>query len=218
MRLTGRAVRGLSGAQILGQLPTKESKGALVCGRSFLPGIVCTEIVVPAVHGDSGLPLAPLATDAGSSGHMARDSTPYVFPMRAVSEICDAIVRRISVMVIDVARRVLAMNVEPRQAMRIMRYSVHLDTMISAGAQSPRFACREPGPVPHPPAKATGRRQIPQHFFQALLRQAQLPTALLRHAPLHTVSPAVRAARSCRAANVPGLTGFRHAGGRRRHD
>src|SRR5215471_16590212 len=76
------------------------------------------------------------------------------------------------------------MNVEPRQTMRIMKYSVHLDPAISVGAQSPRFGSLAPG-LPHAPAEAAGGRKILEHFFQALLGEAQLSTALLRHARLH---------------------------------
>src|SRR5262252_8446967 len=88
------------------------------------------------------------------------------------------------------------MNVEPREAMRIMPHSVELDRTISAGVGGPRFASSRfpPGSL-YPPSEAAGHRRIVEHFFQPLLRQAQLFAALLRHSRLHALSPAIRSTR-----------------------
>ena len=68
-------------------------------------------------------------------------------------EVRNAIVRGVSVIVIDVARRVLAMDIESGETMLIMPYPVDPDRTISAVAR-PRFASN--GLPPSVPALAIG--------------------------------------------------------------
>ena len=163
-----------SGASAAREFPAKEAGGAPICGCSFLPGLVCTEIILPAVHGDFGLPFTLAPIGAGGGRPVARDGMPHVFPTPAWFQICDPIVRWISVSVIDFAGRVLAMNVEPGETMRKVPHSVELDGMISVGASSPRFVSGAPWSLPHTPSEATAGRKILEQFFQALRRQLQL--------------------------------------------
>ena len=122
--------------------------------------------------------------------------------MGAMPEVRKAIVGGVSVIVIDVARRVLAMDLEPGETMLIMPHPVDPDRTISAMAR-PRFASggRPPGSR-HPPSEAAGPRKISEYFLQSLLGQGQgLFATLLRHACLHAGFPSVAAARSRRAAD-----------------
>jgi hypothetical protein len=142
------------------EFPAKQADGAPVRGCSFLSGVVYTEKVVPAVHGDFGDPFVPAPKRAGQGGCIAPDRFPHVLRVWAMFEVRNAIVRRVSVVVIDIARRVLAMHVEPCETMLITPHPVDPDRTISAVAR-PRFASNGlPPRSRHPPSEAAGPRKI----------------------------------------------------------
>jgi hypothetical protein len=87
-----------------------------------------------AVHHDFGAPLGPAPIDPDNSGSAAGHGIPPVLRRRGVSQVCNAIVRPLSVPMINFGGRMLAMDIEPRKPMREMRHPIDSNLAVSAAA------------------------------------------------------------------------------------
>jgi hypothetical protein len=92
---------------------------------------------------------------------------------RALAQIRDPIVARASIPVIDLSARVLTMNIEPSEPMRVVGDPVYVDGTISV-VRAARFPSRKRTSPGLSPIKKPRFRGVSKHFSQALRAEAEL--------------------------------------------
>jgi hypothetical protein len=129
----------------------------------------------PAVDGDFCSPLAAVAVDAFETPAVAASGDiASVLRMRALAQVDDTIIRRISVYVIDFTDRVFPMNMEPREPMSAVGGSVNTDHVIAAGVQGAGFRSRGHASSRFAPIKKPRFRGVIEQFSELLRGEAEL--------------------------------------------
>jgi hypothetical protein len=109
----------------------KKQRAGCIGGFGFCAGSEMTEIDFLSIRKDSHAPQRAAKRDTFKPGSAAAPSMPQVFLAGAVAKVPDAIVSGLVVDVIDLSGRMFAFNVEPGEAMGVMKAAVDLNGAIA---------------------------------------------------------------------------------------
>jgi hypothetical protein len=155
-----------------GELSVVASCSFIVGCGSFLRGRVDPNVDRFAVEADFYHPFRTALKDALESRTIALVAR-ILMPGR-LAQIRDAVVGPISVFMIDLSRRMLAMHIEPCEAVGEMRDSVDDDHSIAVHVISARFGARGHATPRCSPIKKPRFRDVMEHFAQPVRAQAEL--------------------------------------------
>ena len=131
-------VRSCAPAACFGEFAVEEHRGGPIRGLRFRLGCERTKVDFLPVHSDSRSPFGAAERDSFDPGFAAACPMPHVFLRRGISQVFDAIIRRLFVFVIDVSGRMLAMNIEPGKPMGRATLTIDLNPAIPVFIAAPR--------------------------------------------------------------------------------
>jgi hypothetical protein len=127
-----------------------ETCSFVIGGSGFLWSGKDPEVDAFAVDADPCAPFRAFSINAFEARTIAPAGVARILSMGRVAQIRDAIVRPIAISMIDLSCRVLAVDIKPREPMRVMRYPadpdqdvpvrVRVTCLHSRGHASPRYA------------------------------------------------------------------------------
>jgi hypothetical protein len=104
-----------------------ETRSFVVGGSGFLWSRIEPDVDEFAVDADPCGPFRALPINAFEARTVAPAGIARILGMGRLAQIRDAIVRPIVISMIDLSGRVLAVDIKPREPMRVMRYPVDPD-------------------------------------------------------------------------------------------
>jgi hypothetical protein len=184
-----------------------QARGRVIRAGSFLRSREQPELYLLSVHLDSRPPLAALAPDAFEGGPtIAPELVVSVLQGRGLAQIRDAVIRRVSVPVIDLSARVFAVNVEPSEPMGVMDAPLDSDGDVAARVRTAGLRSFGHAPFRYAPIKTAGVRVVVKQFPQPLRRELELAFAM------HGCSPKAKRPTPC--PSFPGKRGGKGGVGR----
>jgi hypothetical protein len=166
----------------LGKFAEVEARGLVIRRGGFLGGCKPAEVNLLPIDADACSPLAGVVVDAF-------EPRPALAPVARIScargqaQIGDAVIRWISVFVIDFSDRVLAMDIKPGEAMSVMSHPVDSDPAVAAPVPGGGFRPGADAPLLDTPIKTSGFRVVVEQLAQAISAQTGLRFACHGRSP-----------------------------------